>query len=184
MLVTIARPYVSLESVVAVSRTAASAAKFEVPLLASSRVCATAARRSRTRELPHVLGATALLCAELSCETPPAMRTAAASALLAAAAAGLVNCAAAAEPPTGRWDGEASGGAPSGHLGNPGHNVPLLGNGYLGLVLQSSPIGIGTHGVNFNGTTVEFFLNTNANWDCEASKTGAISLTFCPLFAR
>ena len=30
-------------------------------------------------------------------------------------------------PPTGRWDGEVVGGAPSGHLGNPGHNVPLLG---------------------------------------------------------
>ena len=30
-------------------------------------------------------------------------------------------------PPTGRWEGELTGGAPSGHLGNPGHNVPLLG---------------------------------------------------------
>ena len=73
-------------------------------------------------------------------------------------------------PPSGRWAGELVGGAPSGHLGNPGHNVPLLGNGYLGLVLQSSPDGVGTHGYNFNGSTLELFLNSNANWDCEKSQ--------------
>ena len=72
-------------------------------------------------------------------------------------------CAAASSPPTGSWEGEVVGGAPSGHLGNPGHNVPLLGNGYLGLVLQSSPTGTGTHGIEFDGSTVDFFLNTNAN---------------------
>ena len=46
-----------------------------------------------------------------------------------------------ASPPTGRWVGEVVGGAPSGHLGNPGHHVPLLGNGYMGVVLQSSQTG-------------------------------------------
>ena len=81
---------------------------------------------------------------------------------------------AASSPPTGRWQaasdaGVLVGGAPSGHLGNPGHNVPLLGNGYLGLVLQSAPDGVGTHGYDFNGSTLELFLNTNTNWDCEKS---------------
>ena len=89
---------------------------------------------------------------------------------------------AASSPPTGRWEGDVVGGAPSGHLGNPGHNVPLLGNGYLGLVLQSSPTGApGTHGVEFAGSTVDFFLNTNANWDCEKSKTGSLPPAVCSM---
>ena len=97
----------------------------------------------------------------------------------------LLACAAtaAASPPTGRWDGELVGGAPSGHLGNPGHNVPLLGNGYLGLVLASSSTGVGTHGVEFNGSTIEFFLNTNGNWDCEPSKTGSLPPAVCSVRA-
>jgi hypothetical protein len=90
-------------------------------------------------------------------------------------------CAAASSPPTGSWEGEVVGGAPSGHLGNPGHNVPLLGNGYLGLVLQSSPTGTGTHGIDFDGSTVDFFLNTNANWDCEKSKTGSLPPAVCSM---
>ena len=54
-------------------------------------------------------------------------------------------------PPVGRWSTDVTGGAPSGHLGNPGSNVPLLGNGYMGAVFQTAPGGsIGTHGVNFN----------------------------------
>ena len=94
----------------------------------------------------------------------------------------LLGCAVAASPPTGRWEGEVVGGAPSGHLGNPGANVPLLGNGYLGLVLQSDDgTGAGTHGVDFNGSTVDFFLNTNANWDCEASKTGSLPPAVCSM---
>lgn len=85
-------------------------------------------------------------------------------------------------PPTGRWEGELTGGAPSGHLGNPGHNVPLLGNGYLGVVLQSSPDGVGTHGYDFNGSTLEMFLNTNANWDCEKSSVeGALPPALCSM---
>ena len=75
-------------------------------------------------------------------------------------------------PPTGRWEGELAGGAPSGHLGNPGHHVPLLGNGYIGLQLQSSLGGSpSTRGVEFNGSTLDLFVNTNANWDCERAKT-------------
>jgi hypothetical protein len=73
-------------------------------------------------------------------------------------------------PPSGRWDGELTGGAPSGHLGNPGHHVPLLGNGYMGVVMQSSLTGSpGTRGVDFNGSTLDLFINTNVNWDCERS---------------
>ena len=73
---------------------------------------------------------------------------------------GLCCSSAASSPPSGRWQavsdaGVLVGGAPSGHLGNPGHNVPLLGNGYLGLVLQSAPDGVGTHGYDFNGSTLE-----------------------------
>jgi hypothetical protein len=94
----------------------------------------------------------------------------------------VLGCAAASSsPPTGRWEGDVTGGAPSGHLGNPGHNVPLLGNGYMGVVLQSSPTGTGTHGVDFNGSTVDFFLNTNANWDCEKSKTGSLPPAVCSM---
>ena len=97
-------------------------------------------------------------------------------------AAAMVAGGAASSPPTGRWEGDVVGGAPSGHLGNPGHNVPLLGNGYLGLVLQSSPTGApGTHGVEFAGSTVDFFLNTNANWDCEKSKTGSLPPAVCSM---
>ena len=98
-----------------------------------------------------------------------------------AIASALLGCATASSPPTGRWEGELIGGAPSGHLGNPGANVPLLGNGYMGLVLQSSPTGAGTHGVDFNGSTVDFFLNTNANWDCEKSKTGSLPPAVCSM---
>jgi hypothetical protein len=86
-----------------------------------------------------------------------------------------------AAPPTGTWEGDLVGGAPSGHLGNPGHYVPLLGNGYLGLVLQSSSSGPGTHGVNFNGSTVDFFINSNANWDCEATPPRTLPPAVCSM---
>lgn len=49
---------------------------------------------------------------------------------------GVAAAALSSSPPTGRWDGDLIGGAPSGHLGNPGHHVPLVGNGYLGMLLQ------------------------------------------------
>jgi len=71
--------------------------------------------------------------------------------------------------PTGRWHGELVGGAPSGHLGNPGYHVPLLGNGYMGAVLSSAMNVSDPSDQNLTGTILDFWINSNANWDCEAS---------------
>ena len=76
----------------------------------------------------------------------------------------------ASSPPTGRWDGELIGGAPSGHLGNPGKHVPLLGNGYMGLVLSSAyNVSNPGPGHNLTGSILNYWINSNVNWDCEAS---------------
>ena len=65
---------------------------------------------------------------------------------------------------TGRWSGELVG-VPSGTLGEPTAHAPLLGNGYMGVTASSqrSPVPAG------NGTSVDLWINSNANWDCQSS---------------
>lgn len=66
--------------------------------------------------------------------------------------------------PIGRWTGELLG-LPSGLLGNPQHHAPILGNGYVGVALSSQRRGL----FPANGSSVDLWINSNANWDCEAS---------------
>ena len=69
--------------------------------------------------------------------------------------------------PVGRWAGELTG-VPSGTMGEPANHNALLGNGYLGATLstQRGPVVL-----EANGSTVDVWLNSNSNWDCEAAKT-------------
>ena len=69
--------------------------------------------------------------------------------------------------PTGRWAGEDGFGIPSGLLGNPNAHAPLLGNGYLGVTLSSQRRGLLP--LPEPGASVDLWLNSNSNWDCESS---------------
>ena len=68
--------------------------------------------------------------------------------------------------PVGRWSGELTG-VPSGTMGEPNAHNALLGNGYLGATLSTNQ-GPVPHD-SANGSSVDVWLNSNANWDCEAS---------------
>ena len=67
--------------------------------------------------------------------------------------------------PVGHWSGELLG-VPSGTLGSPTAHTPLLGNGYVGATLSSqrAPLALPQ-----NGSTVDLWINSNSNWDCQTS---------------
>ena len=75
--------------------------------------------------------------------------------------------------PVGRWSGELLG-VPSGTLGSAASHTALLGNGYMGVAhaSQKSPVPLGEgarKGEDSVGSSVELWINSNANWDCESS---------------
>ena len=79
--------------------------------------------------------------------------------------------------PVGRWSGELLG-VPSGTLGSAASHTALLGNGYMGVAhaSQKSPVPLGEgarKGEDSVGSSVELWINSNANWDCESSGTAA-----------
>ena len=61
--------------------------------------------------------------------------------------------------PVGKWIGNLTG-LPNNKLAN----VPTLGNGYTGVLL-------GTNG--FSSASVDIWLNTNAQWSCDATQAAA-----------
>lgn len=74
----------------------------------------------------------------------------------------LMTMSATADFPVGRWTGELMG-SPSALIGSATAHAPLLGNGYLGAVLSTMRRG----NIPGNGSSVDLWLNSNANWDCQ-----------------